>query len=296
MLTLELADVSKKYEVNSWVLRSVSITVRPGLYALIGPNGAGKTTLLRLLGGVSAPSSGRILLNGQDISGDYSNYKQNLGYLPQEFGFYPDMTSREFLHYMARLKGIPPSLCPARVEEIAECAGVRLALDTKIGGWSAGQRRRLGIAQALLNDPDILILDEPMVGLDLEEKLFFWNYFYQLSKDRIIMLSSNTLVDFTTFADGVMLLIDGEICFNGHMQELVDLMDGKVWVVSVPAELVPALTGQWMISAIQHAGTISQVKIVSDTIPDIPGVQLTEASVEDAYTYMVRQNALSPKE
>jgi len=296
MLTLELADVSKKYKADSWALSNVSFKIRPGFFALIGPNGAGKTTLLRLITGISRPSSGTILFNGQDISQDYNQYKQNIGYLPQEFGFYPDMTGREFLHYIARLKGIPSSLYPARIEEVSQCIGVNAFLDKKIGGWSAGLRRRLGIVQALLADPDVLILDEPLIGLDLEEKLFFGDYFSQLSRDRIILFSSNILADFITFTDGVVLLVNGEICFNGRIEELTDVMDGKVWTTDVPVELGQVIANKWAVSEMYTVENISQIRIVNDIMPDIAGVRLTQPRVKDAYTYIVRRKASHQKE
>ncbi len=296
MLTLELADVSKKYKADLWALSNVSVTIRPGFFALIGPNGAGKTTLLRLITGISRPSSGTILFNGQDISQDYNQYKQNIGYLPQEFGFYPDMTGREFLHYIARLKGIPASLYPARIEEVSQCIGVSAFLDRKIGGWSAGLRRRLGIVQALLADPDVLILDEPLIGLDLEEKLFFGDYFSRLSRDRIILFSSNILADFITFTDGVLLLVNGEICFNGRIEELTDVVAGKVWATDVPVELGEVIASKWAVSEMYTVENISQIRIVSDTMPDIAGVRSTQPRVKDAYTYIVRRKALHQKE
>jgi len=296
MLTLELADVSKKYKVNSWVLHNVSTTIKSGIYALIGPNGAGKTTLLRLMVGMLRPSSGRILFKGQDIRQDYGLYKQSIGYLPQEFGFYPNMTGRNFLHYMARLKGIPSSLYPVRVEEVAQYIGVTSFLDKKIGVWSVGLKRRLGIAQALLADPDVLILDEPMIGLDLEEKLFIWNYFSHLSRERIIICSSNILTDFTTFTDGVLLLVNGEVRFNGPIQELTDLMYGKVWVADVPVESRQAIENSWAVSELNTVEEFCQIRIVSDIIPDIPGVRLTQPRIKDAYTYIVRRKEPEQKE
>lgn len=295
MLTLELADVSKNYKVNSCVVSHVSATMKAGLFTLIGPNGAGKTTLLRLMAGVLRPSSGRVLLNGQDISKDYSQYKKRLGYLPQEFDFYPDMTGREFLHYISRLKGIPSSLYPCRVEEVAQYVGVTPFLERKIAGWSAGLKRRLGIAQALLNDPDILILDEPMVGFDSEEKLFMGNYFSRLSRERIVILSSNILADFITFTDGVLLLVKGEVGFDGSIQELIDLVDGKVWVAHVPIETGRVLAGIWAVSGMHSLDTICEIRIVSDTMPDIVGVQPIAPRVEDAYTYIVNRNDSSKR-
>jgi ABC-2 type transport system ATP-binding protein len=297
MLTLELSDVSKRYKRDSWVVNHVSTTLRSGIFTLIGPNGAGKTTLLRLLAGILQPSFGSVMLNGQGIHQDYNQYKQRLGYVPQEFGFYPTMTGREFLYYMARLKGISPSLYPARVEEVAQCVGIASLLARKIGGWSAGLKQRLGIAQALLNDPDILLLDEPMVGLDLEEKIFFWNYFSCLARERIILLSSNIVTDFITYADRVLLLVAGEVRFEGSIQALIDRVEGKVWVADIPVAMGQEFTESWSVSSLLYSeDNRCQIRIVSDTCPDILGAQLVEPKIEDAYTYVVRQNDLVKKE
>jgi len=290
MLTLEMENIVKKYKADSSVLSHVSATMRPGFFVLLGPNGAGKTTLLRIMAGILRPSSGTILFNGQEISQNYKQYKQNIGYLPQEFGFYPDMTGRNFLHYIARLKGIPASLYPARVEEIAQCIGVSTFLDRKIGGWSVGLRRRLGIVQALLADPDVLLLDEPLIGLDPEEKLLLENYFSQLATERIIICSSNILADFITFTDGVLLLVNGKLCFNGRIEELTDVMDGKVWLAEVPAKLGQVIASKWLVSEMYTVENISQIRIVSDSMPDIAGVRPTQPGVKDAYTYIVRRN------
>jgi len=291
MLTLELAGVSKKFKAKTWVLHNVSVTITPGLFALIGPNGAGKTTLLRLLVGVLQPSFGRIMLNSKDIDQDLSDYKQRLGYLPQDYGYYPDMTGRGFLQYMAKLKGIPSNLYSSRVEEVAECVGVTSFLDRKIGGWSVGLKRCLGIGQALLADPDILILDEPMVGLDPEEKLFFWHYFSQLARERIIIISSNTLSEFITYADGVLVLVNGELRFQGNIQNFIDLVEGKVWIADIPAEMGQFVNDKWAVSAIHLVDNVCKIRIVSDAMPDIPGVRPTAPGIEDAYTYIVRQKA-----
>lgn len=290
MLTLELADVSKKYKVDSWAVSHVSATMKAGLLTLIGPNGAGKTTLLRLLAGILEPSSGRVLLNRKDIHQNGSQYKQKLGYLPQEFDFYPDMTGREFLHYMARLKGIPSSLYPLRVEDVAQCVGVAPFLEQKIEGWSAGLKRRLGIAQALLNDPDILILDEPMVGLDPEEKLLFGNYFLRLSRERIVIASSNILSEFIMFTDRVLLLVKGEVHFDGRIDQLLNLVDGKVWTAHVPVEKGQVLAKIWAVSGMHNTDCGCQIRIVSDIMPSIMGMQPAVPCIEDAYTYIVRRN------
>lgn len=287
MLTLELVDISKKYNSNSWTLSNVSATFKPGISVLLGPNGAGKTTLLRLIAGILSPGSGRVLFKGQDIKQDYSQYKQSIGYLPQEFGFYPNMTGRELLRYMAKLKGIPSSLYPARVEEVSHVIGITPFLDRKIDEWTVGLRRRLGITQALLTDPDILILDEPMVGLDQEEKLFLSNYFAQLGRERIIIYSSNILTDFISFTNSVLILVDGVLHFNGHVQDLIDHMDGKVWTAEVPAVLGPMITSTWAVSEMTIVGDTCRVRIASDSMPDIPGVCLTQPAVKDAYVYIV---------
>lgn len=287
MLTLEIEDISKEYKVNTLVLHNISETITTGLLVVSGPNGSGKTTLLRLLAGILRPTSGRILFNGSDISRDYG-FKQSLGYLPQEFGFYPEMTGRDFLNYMARLKGLPQSLCSARVAEVAECVGVWPVLNRVIGEWSAGQRRRLGIAQAILNDPDVIIMDEPMVGLDPEEKLYFWQYFSNLAKSRIVIISSNILIDYTIFADKALVLINGVNRFWGYTRNLLNIVGGKVWVADVPVKVGELLKEKWIVSAMHFVDNVCRIRVVSDKKPDIPGVQLAQPCMKDAYVYLVR--------
>jgi ABC-2 type transport system ATP-binding protein len=288
MIRLEIDRITKTYADNIPVLHSVSGIVTAGLMAVIGPNGSGKTTLLRLMAGVTHPSSGKVLFNGTDIGKDYGRYKQCLGYLPQEFGFYPEMSGRDFLHYMARLKGLTPDLYPARVEEVAECVGIGACLDRLISGWSAGLRQRLGIAQTLLNDPDVVILDEPMVGLDPEEKMFFWQYFLNLARDRIVIVSSNILTDLIAFADRVILLEKGTARFNGETRDLLGMVDGRVWAADVPAAGGLVVTEKWVVSELHFADSIYRIRLVSDVPPDIPGARPVQPKVEDAYIYMVR--------
>lgn len=288
MLKLEFQDITKKYHSNKMVLNNLSGIVNAGFLVVIGPNGSGKTTFLRLLAGVLHSSSGRVMFNGADITKEYSRYKRYLGYLPQEFGFYPEMTGRNFLYYMARLKGLPSSLYPDRVASLAECVGITAFLDRAIDGWSTGLRRRLGIAQTLLNDPDVVILDEPMVGLDPEEKLFFWQYFVSLARDRIVIVSSNILADFIAFADTVLLLIHGENHFMGSPRELLDVVSDKVWTAELPAGSGHSVAEKWNVSAMHFTENNCQIRVVNDTRPDIPGVKPAQPCIEDAYAYLVR--------
>lgn len=294
LATLEIINASKEYKAEACALSGVSAALTPGLHVVLGPNGAGKTTLLRLLAGIIQPSGGQVLFNMRDINGDFS-YKQNLGYMPQELGFYPDMTGRAFLRYMAGLKGIPAELSPVRVEAVAKIAGLGPYLERFVGGWSAGLKRRLGIAQALLSDPDVLILDEPLVGLSPEEKLFFWDYFVKLASCRIVIVSSNTLTDFVALADRVLVLVKGELKFNGRVDDFIRLADGKVWVAAMPAQAAERLPAGAAISGMQF-GDSCRARIISEGRPNVAGAEPSEPEPADAYAWLVNGGHIGPKE
>ncbi|QJW45123.1 ATP-binding cassette domain-containing protein [bacterium BFN5] len=288
MITLKLVNLEKQYCINKMALQSVSASFTAGLHVFIGPNGAGKTTLFRILAGVLNPGSGDVWWCDQKLGSKNGKYKQRLGYLPQHFDFYPDMSGKEILYYLARLKGIAPRLQQARIHEIAEVTGICPVLDKKITQWSTGLKRRLGIAQAILNDPDILILDEPMLGLDPQEKLFFWEYFSQLARERIVLISSNILTESMTLGDRLLVLLAGQVEFDGQIYEFLESAAGKVWAACVPLEAVPSLQQAYVISNFHQWAEVGQIRIVSDTCPTIEGVKSEQPKLADAYHYFIR--------
>lgn len=296
MITLRLINLEKQYLINKMALQNVSASFTAGLHVFIGPNGAGKTTLFRILAGVLNPGSGDVWWCDQKLGSKNGSYKQRLGYLPQHFDFYPDMSGKEILYYMAKLKGIAPRLQQARIHEIAELTGLYPVLDKKITQWSTGLKRRLGIAQAILNDPDILILDEPMLGLDPQEKLFFWDYFSQLARERIVLISSNILTDFITLGDRLLVLMEGKVEFAGQIYEFLETAAGKVWSASVPVEALQSLQQAYIISEFHQWTAGCQIRIVSDHCPAIVGVRPEQPKLADAYHYLIRYRHFKLKE
>lgn len=220
MLRLELERLTKQYK-NKTAVRDVSLSMTQGVYGLLGANGAGKTTLLRMLCGILKPTAGHIRCNGQEIRAMGGDYRRMLGYLPQDFGYYPSMTAERYLRYLAELKAVPPELCEQRVTELLELVELRAERGNKIKTFSGGMLRRLGIAQAMLNDPQILILDEPTAGLDPKERIRFRKLISEFSKNRIVLLSTHIVSDVEFIADELILMKKGEIIQTGTVEEII---------------------------------------------------------------------------
>ena len=245
----------------------------------MGANGAGKTTLLRMLCAILEPTSGEVFFNGKDVISMGADYRNVLGYLPQDFGYYPGYTAAEFLLYMCALKGIPKKTAEKR-EEVA----LSHAAGKKIKTFSGGMRQRVGIAQALLNRPDILILDEPTAGLDPKERVRFRNLIADYAGDKIVILSTHIVSDIEAIADEVLLMKKGKFVLQGTVPELVQKADGKVWEL----EVSPAQAKRWQIKStvanLRHEGEQVVIRIISDDKPDDEAVPC-EAALEDLYLY-----------
>jgi len=215
-MELIIDRVSKQYK-NHIAVDRVSARLHRGVYGLLGANGAGKTTLMRMLTGILAPTSGTITFDGMDVTTE--DYRGILGYLPQDFGYYPEFTAMDFLLYLAALKGIPKSQAKRRAKELLELVSLEDVSRKKIKTFSGGMKQRLGIAQALLNDPKLLILDEPTAGLDPKERVRFRNLIEQLGKDSIVLLSTHIVSDIEHIADEILLMKDGQLIFQGPWTE-----------------------------------------------------------------------------
>lgn len=211
-MELIIDRVSKQYK-NRIAVDRVSARLHRGVYGLLGANGAGKTTLMRMLTGILTPTSGTITFDGMDVSTE--DYRGILGYLPQDFGYYPEFTAMDFLLYLAALKGIPKAQAKHRAKELLELVSLQDVARKKIKTFSGGMKQRLGIAQALLNDPKLLILDEPTAGLDPKERVRFRNLIRQLGKDSIVLLSTHIVSDIEHIADEILLMKDGQLIFQG---------------------------------------------------------------------------------
>ena len=215
-MELIIDRVSKRYK-NHMAVDCVSAKLHQGVYGLLGANGAGKTTLMRMLTGILTPTNGTITFDGMDVSSE--DYRGILGYLPQDFGYYPEFTAMDFLLYLAALKGIPKTTAKRRAMALLEQVSLQDVSRRKIKTFSGGMKQRLGIAQALLNDPRLLILDEPTAGLDPKERVRFRNLIQQLGKDSIVLLSTHIVSDVEHIADEILLMKDGRLIFEGPWTE-----------------------------------------------------------------------------
>ncbi len=265
----------------------VSVALKPGIYGLLGENGAGKTTLMRMLCAILESTSGEVFLDGREIVAMGAEYRDILGYLPQDFGYYPNYTAREFLLYMAALKGIPRDRAKKRAEELLEVAGLSEVAAKKIKTFSGGMKQRVGIAQTLLNHPKLLILDEPTAGLDPKERVRFRNLISDYAADRIVILSTHIVSDIEAIADEVLLMKKGKLVSQGTVSELTKEAEGKVWELTVS----PAEAKSWQeraaVANLRHEGEQVVLRILSDEKP-AEGAVPCEAGLEDLYLYSMQ--------
>ncbi len=265
----------------------VSVALKPGIYGLLGENGAGKTTLMRMLCAILESTSGEVFLDGREIVSMGVEYRDILGYLPQDFGYYPNYTAREFLLYMAALKGIPTDRAKKRAEELLEVAGLSEVAAKKIKTFSGGMKQRVGIAQALLNHPKLLILDEPTAGLDPKERVRFRNLISDYAADRIVILSTHIVSDIEAIADEVLLMKKGKLVSQGTVSELTKEAEGKVWELTVS----PAEAKSWQeraaVANLRHEGEQVVLRIIAEDKPE-EGAVPCEAGLEDLYLYSMQ--------
>ncbi len=231
-MELIIDHLSKQYQ-KKLVLCDLSLHCGPGMIGLVGPNGAGKTTLMRIIATLLQPTTGTVYWNGQDTRKHGNTLRQVLGYLPQEFGVYPEFSGRKFLLYLAAMKGLPSRLAKRRVEELLEIVNLKQVADQRLTGYSGGMKQRIGIAQALINDPEILIVDEPTAGLDPEERVRFRTLLASLTASRIILLSTHIVGDVEAVASRLVLLREGQVVADTTSQELLTRANGKVWEITV---------------------------------------------------------------
>lgn len=280
-MLLEMKDVSKQYP-KTLALDHVSAELSSGLYGLLGPNGAGKTTLISIITTLLSPTSGAVLYNGKPVGG--RDYMKIIGYLPQYPHFYKNFTAQEFLFYMAAMKGLDAKCTPTRVAKLLEQVNLTEHKAKKIGAFSGGMRQRLGIAQAILNDPEILILDEPTAGLDPKERVRFRNIISKLSSDRIIILATHIVSDLEFAAKEVILLKEGKLLQKASPLSLQSAMTGKVWSLQADeAELEQYMERYVIANAAAVDGKyclriISEDKPQENAVPESP-------RLEDVYLY-----------
>jgi ABC-type multidrug transport system ATPase subunit len=293
-MIIDVQSLTKRYSKEKTAIKNINLTLAsPCVVGLVGPNGAGKTTLLKLLVRQLAPSSGSIRINGEDLASCELNFKTHLGYLPQEFGLYEELTVYQFLEYMALLKGVHVGR-KERIEHCIKETGLLREEGRVIKTLSGGQKQRVGIAQALLNEPEIFIIDEPTVGLDPAERVRFRNLLSEIASDKIIILSTHIIEDVESVCNRLIVINYGEILFDGKVTDLIQKSEGHVGVMECPADKnVSDLfkTGneenktEYFITSQTAIGMLTKCRIVAKNLPD--EVERTAPSLEDAYMYLI---------
>lgn len=288
-MELKITDLSKKFG-DFTAVDNLNVTMTMGVYGLLGVNGAGKTTLMRMLCTLLKPTSGTIYCDGNDIFNMDGEYRKLLGYLPQEFGFYPEFTIKDYLLYIASLKGIRPIVAKKRVKELVTKVGLQKAVNKKMKNLSGGMKRRVGIAQAMLNDPKILILDEPTAGLDPNERIRFRNLISELAEDRLVLLSTHIVSDIEYIANEIWLMKDGKIMHQGTSEEVINSMPEKVWECYVEKNKVSDFVNKYKISNMKSEANGVMLRIISLEKP-IENAKCVEASLEDVFLYYFGEKA-----
>ena len=280
-MELKIKDLTKEFS-GTRAVDSVNETLTRGVYGLLGVNGAGKTTLMRMLTTLTRPTSGSITWDGEDIFAMEGRFRSILGYLPQDFGFYPNFTVGEYLLYIASIKGLRPAVAKQRVKELLHQVGLSKARAKKMKNLSGGMKRRAGIAQAMLNDPKLLILDEPTAGLDPNERIRFRNLISELAEDRVVLLSTHIVSDVEYIAGKIFLMKDGRIAVSGTAQALIDAMPERVWACQVPKTRIDAYLKALKVSNVKTTPQGAELRIVSAEQPTDDAVQVT-ATLEDVF-------------
>jgi ABC-2 type transport system ATP-binding protein len=286
-LVLETQGLCKAYK-GVQALQDFNLKLAPGILGLLGPNGAGKSTLMRMLATITKPSQGTILWNGRDVVKDPEALRSVLGYLPQDFGVYPNLSAQEFLEYMAAIKGMSGKKARQKISDLLDLVNLREAARRPLGGYSGGMRQRVGIAQALLNDPQLLIVDEPTVGLDPEERVRFRNLLSDLSGERIVILSTHIVSDVESTATDIAILHKGHLKVRTAPEQLLKQMEGSVWEWTVDSRELNTLKQRFLVSGTLRRMDGVEVRAVSATQP-CPEARLMTPTLEDVYLATVSQ-------
>ena len=286
-MQLSIQNVSKHYTREVWGLRDFSLELEPGVLGLLGPNGAGKSTLMTIIATITKPTAGRVLWNDADITETPDALRAVLGYLPQDFGVYPHLNAVEFLEYMAAIKGLSADRARRRIEELLDLVNLGAEVRYRpVGGYSGGMRQRVGIAQALLNDPALLIVDEPTAGLDPQERVRFRNLLSDLAGERIVILSTHIVSDVEAVATDIALIENGHLVHHALPEELLQIVAGKVWEVVIPSDELPALKQQALVSSTARRSDGVHARVVADQRPTANAAP-DEPTLEDAYLYVI---------
>ena len=288
-MELEIDKLTKQYG-DKTAVDALCAKLNPGVYGLIGANGAGKTTLMRMICGILNPTAGEVRLNGKNISRMGEDYRDLLGYLPQNFGYYPDFTAMDYLLYIAALKGLTVRAAKVRANELLETVSLQTVARKKIKTFSGGMKQRLGIAQAMLNDPKILVLDEPTAGLDPKERVRFRNLISSISEDRIVILSTHIVSDVEYIADDILVMMDGRLIHQGNPDDITASISGYVWECEAEPAQAELLNETYTVSNLKHEGDRDKLRIVSEQKPCENATQVPP-TLEDLYLYYFSEEA-----
>ena len=280
-MRLTLERLSKQFK-NRIAVDDVNAELREGIYGFLGANGAGKTTLMQMICGIVAPTKGEVKVDGKNNVEMGMEFRDMLGYLPQEFGYTPGFTAKDFMLYIASVKGIPPRRAKRKSEELLELVNLKEDMNRKIRTFSGGMKRRLGIAQALLNDPKILIMDEPTAGLDPKERAYFRNVIAEMAPNKIIIISTHIVSDIEYISDQVLIMKKGRFLLQGTAEELVAEVNGMVWSCRVPAGDWLSFENRHTIVNSRNLGSVVEARVISPFAPCADCGQ-TEPTLEDLY-------------
>lgn len=287
---LSLKSVGYRYSGVHRAVQDLTLDLGPGILGLLGPNGAGKSTLMRILATMTRPSEGRVTWNGIDIAAAPDGLRATLGYLPQDFGVYPALSAREFLGFLAAVKGLSGAKARDRVEHCLSLVGLNDAADRRLGDYSGGMRQRVGIAQALLNDPTVLIVDEPTVGLDPEERMRFRHLLTDLAGERLVILSTHIVSDVEASATAIAVMTAGRLRFHGTPEQLIARADGRVWEWTIAPEQLADVRKRFTLCASLRRPEGIRVRVIADARPH-PDAQTVAPELEDAYTWLTARHA-----
>ncbi len=287
-MQLTIENVSKRYRAGNWALRNFNLQLGPGVLGLLGPNGAGKTTLMSILATITRATEGRLFWNEADVANNPDALRSTLGYLPQDFGVYPNLNAVEFLEYLAAVKGLDAASSRRRIDELLNLVNLNDVRKRPLGGFSGGMKQRVGIAQALLNDPQLLIVDEPTAGLDPEERVRFRNLLSELSGERIVILSTHIVSDVEATATDIALISQGTLVAYASPEALLQKVEGKVWECVVPSADLNSVRQQFLISNTARRSDGVHARVLSDNPPK--NAQPATPNLEDAYLYSLSQH------
>ena len=282
-MELKVEKLTKRFQ-DVTAVNGVDCTLNGGVYGLLGVNGAGKTTFMRMLCTLIEPTAGSITWNGKNVFAMGGEYRALLGYLPQDFGYYPDFTVKDYLLYIATIKGLRPTTARSRTKELLKQVGMTEHQGKKMKKLSGGMKRRVGIAQAMLNNPRILILDEPTAGLDPNERIRFRNLISELAGERIVLLSTHIVSDISYIANQILLMEDGKIVISGTEREIIESIRENVWTCIIPASEIENYMNRYNVSNIKTTAEGAVLRILSSE-PPMKGAKPEEPTLEDVFLH-----------